>query len=278
VATCLLVAYDGTAFHGAARQPGVATIVGSLEEALRLRRVPFESLAVAGRTDAGVHARAQVVSGLPALDGRELERLAGMLPRALWLRAACQVEESFDARRGARWRSYVYRVRRAPRDPLAERAWSLAVPLALRPMREVAAALCEVGDFSALCKSSAAGGYRRRLHAVELVERPGWLEVVVVGESFCHQMVRRIVGMLVEVGRGRLLPAEAVARVRHGDRTRLAFLAPPQGLFLWQVGYRPEWGEALSSYRAHGFEHEWARIDRRELPGPLEWWAECQSE
>jgi len=278
VATCLVVAYDGAAFHGAARQPGVVTVVGALEEALRLRGIATEGLAIAGRTDAGVHARAQVVSGLPALGAEELARLAQMLPRALWLRAACQVEESFDARRGARWRSYVYRIRRASRDPLAERAWSLPLPLALCSMREVAAELALVTDFSALCKSSAAGGYRRRLLTVELLERPGWLEIVVVGESFCHQMVRRVVGMLVEVGRGRLPAGEALARVRGGDRTQLAFLAPPRGLFLWGVGYRAEWSEALESYRAHGFEQEWAKIDRRELPGPLEWWAECQSE
>jgi len=278
VATCLVVAYDGVGFHGAAYQPGVVTVMGALKEALRLRRIATEQLAIAGRTDAGVHARAQVISGLGDLARVDLERVAGALPRGLWLRAACGVEGSFDARRAARWRSYLYRIRRVERDPLAGRAWSLAVPLDVAAMREVAVALPGVADFAALCKSSAAGGYRRRLLAVELIERSGWLEVFVAGESFCHQMVRRVVGVLVEVGRRRLDPYEALARVQGGDRTQLAFLAPPKGLFLWSVGYRHEWSESLAALLAHGFEHQWATIDRRELPGPLEWWAECQSE
>lgn len=278
MATCLVVAYDGAAFHGAARQPGIVTMLGTLQEVLELRRIPVDRLVVAGRTDTGVHARAQVVSGLRDLDGATLDRLARALPSTLALRAACHVDDQFDARRLATWRAYLYRIRRAERDPLAARAWCRPGPLALDAMSEFAAGLMRCEDFAALCKAGAAGGYQRRLLAVVLVPCPGWLDVMVVGESFCHQMVRRLVGVLVEVGTGRLGAGVALDRVAAGDRTRLAYLAPPSGLYLWGVGYHPSWEWLVDGYRRHGFDREWATIDRDALPGPLEWVAECQAE
>ncbi|MCI2974567.1 MAG: tRNA pseudouridine(38-40) synthase TruA [Ferrimicrobium sp.] len=273
----LVLAYDGEQFHGSAPQPQVRTVIGSLVNGLDLLNVDTSEVAMAGRTDAGVHARCQVVSlEAPELDPSIWPRLHVVVGDGVMLRAVMRVPPEFHARHSARWRQYLYRVRAASRDPLFPHAWQLPVSLDIDRMRELASYLLTVEDFHAMCKVGSAGGYRRRLHAIDIIERAGLIEFSVLGISFCHQMVRRIVGAMVQVGRGRWSVARVVDAIEARDRSVLTELAPPSGLYLWRVGYADAWEWAPERLRESGFEQDWATIDRLELDFPLEWSAECR--
>jgi tRNA pseudouridine38-40 synthase len=147
--------------------------------------------------------------------------------------------------------------------------------LDIAAMRELASLLCTVESFEALCKAGSAGGYRRRIHSIEILELDGFFEISVLGASFCHQMVRRIVGALVQVGRGRWATEYVMEAIASRDRALLSELAPAHGLYLWRVGYSQAWEWAARTLYLRGFEEDWAVIDRLELPFPLEWSAEC---
>ncbi|WP_298343251.1 tRNA pseudouridine(38-40) synthase TruA [Ferrimicrobium sp.] len=272
----LVLAYDGSHFHGSAPQPQVETVVGSLLRALSLLKIEVADLALAGRTDTGVHARFQVVSlATSGLTPESFPRLQAILPEGIFLRAGMSVPEGFHARHSALWRQYRYRIRRATRDPLFPMAWPLAQGLDISAMIEVANWLGSVDEFDALCKANSAGGYRRRLHSIDIVEGEGFIDISVVGVSFCHQMIRRIVGALVQVGRGRWPAARVVEAVGSHDRAPLCELAPSRGLYLWRIGYQPTWEWAAKTVFDRGFDQDWVVIDRLELPFPLEWSAEA---
>ncbi|MCL5972911.1 tRNA pseudouridine(38-40) synthase TruA [Ferrimicrobium acidiphilum] len=275
----LVLAYDGRRFHGSALQPHVATVAGSLVRGLELLRVDMSEFAMAGRTDAGVHARSQVISFASA-DVRDgtWPRLHALLADGIMLRSVVLVPPEFHARHSACWRQYLYRIRRGSHDPLFPSAWQLTDELDRGAMAELAAYLLTVDDFDALCKVNSAGGYRRRIHAIDVIERAGMIDISVLGVSFCHQMVRRIVGALVRVGRGRASVSQVAHAVEMHNRGLLSELAPPGGLYLWRVGYSEEWAWAPSLLRERGFEQDWATIGRLELDFPLEWSAECPSD
>ncbi|WP_298208870.1 tRNA pseudouridine(38-40) synthase TruA [Ferrimicrobium sp.] len=271
----LVLAYDGSRFHGSAPQPQTRTVVGSLVEALELLKIGVSDLAIAGRTDAGVHARFQMISLSAAnLSVDSFSRLHAVLPEGIWLRAAMRAPEEFHARHSAQWRQYRYRIRRATRDPLSPMSWQMPHELDVGVMAEVANRICMVAEFEALCKANSAGGYRRRLHAIDIVAQESFIDISVIGVSFCHQMVRRIVGTLVQVGRGRWPPSRVVDAVSARDRAPLSELAPSRGLYLWRVGYQLGWEWGSASLFDRSFEEDWASIDRAELPFPLEWSAE----
>jgi tRNA pseudouridine38-40 synthase len=249
----LVVAYDGAGFHGFAPNEGVATVAETLREALgRVAREPVD-LVGAGRTDAGVHAWGQVVScDLPTgvdLDGL-VRRLNSMCGPAIVVRSAEWADPGFDARFSARWRRYRYTVLNSPvPDPfLARTAWHVPRPLSLASMRLGCDPLIGEHDFSAFCRRPkvAADGpppsmVRRVLDAdwhVMGSEHPGPLLVFEIrATAFCHQMVRSIVGTLVDVGLGRLHGGDVRGILLGRDRSRAGQVAPPHGLCLWDVGY-----------------------------------------
>lgn len=246
----LLVAYDGSGFRGFAAQPGTTTVAGSLGAAIaraaRLDDPPV--LVCAGRTDAGVHARGQVVHVdlpdplPPRLDlARAVNR---QLAPAVVVRRAEPAPEGFDARRSATGRRYRYLVHHAPGpDPLLARlAWHVASPLDLRAMRGAADTLVGEHDFRAFCRRPP--GTTADQPIVRRVTDAGWAEgpctllrFDVAAGSFCHQMVRSMVGALVQVGRGRATTADLVARLRSGSRAGAPQPAPPHGLCLEAVSY-----------------------------------------
>jgi tRNA pseudouridine38-40 synthase len=238
----LLLAYDGAGFRGFARQPGLRTVQGTLEDALaELLRGPVR-LVGAGRTDAGVHAAGQVVS-FEAPDGVDpvwlRDRLNRRLAPELVVREAARAPASFDARRSARSRTYEYRLYRSPvPDPFLDRfALHVPGPLDLGSLRRAARDLVGEHDFASFCRRSGSST-RRRVRRVTVAARPGGLVIVrVVADSFCHQMVRSIVGLLLEVGRGRR-PADAVRRALAAmDRAAAGPVAPAKGLALVRVSY-----------------------------------------
>jgi tRNA pseudouridine38-40 synthase len=241
----LLVAYDGTAFHGWARQrdPSVRTIEGTLRA--ELSRVLREEvrLSVAGRTDAGVHARGQVVS-FGTASSLAPERLQaavnGRLAPEVVVRDAADAPDGFDARFSASAREYRYVVDTAALpDPFTARfAWHRPTPLSVPAIRAGARALVGEHDFTTFCRHP--GGDRSTVRDLQRlsVTRDG--EVVVFSlraNAFLHQMVRSIVGTLVTVGEGRRSPEEVATALAARDRSGAAPVAPPQGLTLERVVY-----------------------------------------
>jgi tRNA pseudouridine38-40 synthase len=237
----LVVAYDGALFSGFARQRDRRTVQGELEAALE--RVAKRSVVTvgAGRTDAGVHAWGQVVhADVPArLDPERVRRALNGLRPEIVVRAVGWATAGFDARHSARRRTYVYRVddSSAP-DPLV-RGFVLAWPRALdlARMREAAGQLIGEHDFAAFCRSRAEATTKRRLRSLGIRRVRGLVEVRLVADAFCWQMVRGIVGHLLLVGDGRRDPASTVAVLAAADRSRAGNIAPAHGLVLESVAY-----------------------------------------
>jgi tRNA pseudouridine38-40 synthase len=238
----LVLAYDGAPFSGFARQRDRRTVQGDLEAALeRLAKQPVTTVG-AGRTDAGVHARGQVVhADVPVrLDPERVRRaLNGRLGPEITVREAAWAPPGFDARHSARRRTYVYRVDDSGvPDPLL-RGFVLAWPrpLDLPRMREAAGPLLGEHDFAAFCRSRAGATTTRRLRTLGIRRRRGLVEVRLVADAFCWQMVRGIVGHLLLVGDGRRDPASTVAVLAAADRSRAGNIAPVHGLVLESVSY-----------------------------------------
>ena len=259
--TRLVVAYDGAPFHGFARNEGVRTVGGTLTDAIGTVVGHPVELTCAGRTDKGVHARAQVVhfdAPVGAVDHGALVRsLNRMCAPAIAVVTAEAVDRSFDARFSATARRYRYLVHNRPTpDPFtAASAWHVDVPLLLPAMVLGCDALIGEHDFSAFCRrptrrdGAEASLVRRVTEAAWYDDGDGRLRFEIEASSFCHQMVRSIVGTLIDVGRQRRRPGELLGVIRSRDRRHAGDLAPPHGLTLWTVRY-PGWSsdEARASW------------------------------
>mgnify|MGYP001195766523 FL=1 len=245
------VAYDGTDFSGWAAQPGRRTVQGELEAALaRVLRLPKVSLTCAGRTDAGVHARGQVVqadipvSTWESEGERLLRRLAGVLPGDVRVCAARPAPPGFDARFSPLFRRYLYRVSDAPHgvDPLLRRdvLWHRR-PLDVARMNEAARRLLGEHDFAAFCRKREGATTVRELLRLEWERVDEYLlHGTVQADAFCHNMVRALVGALLAVGDGRRevdWPAEVLGA---GVRDSAVHVVGQHGLSLEEVRYPPD--------------------------------------
>lgn len=236
------LSYDGSGFHGFARQRDIRTVQGELEGALARVLGDVPDTTGAGRTDRGVHARHQVVT-LEVEEVPDLDRLRrgvdGMLGGEVAVWSAVQAPDGFDARFSPAWREYRYFIDPRPTaDPLTRAwVWHLGRPLDTEAMERAAGAFLGEHDFASFCRRRAgASTVREVLDAGWRVENP--LAVFRVrARAFCHQMVRSLVGLCVDVGLGRV-PAEAVPDVMAAqDRQAVGTVAPPHGLILWEVGF-----------------------------------------
>lgn len=245
----LTVAYDGTGFSGIAPSPGVKTVGSQLTTSLeRIFRMPV-TLAMAGRTDAGVHAWGQVVSFDAPADRLDLVALQRSLNQlcgpAIVVRDAEVVDSRFDARHSARIRRYRYTILTTPTPSpfLTVTAWHVPGPLDLAMLRLACDPLFGEHDFTSFCRRPKLpegvpfSMTRRVLDARWVVLDDGLLRFDIDGTAFCQQMVRSIVGTLVECGQGKRTVAEISAALRGADRTLVANPAPPHGLCLWEVVY-----------------------------------------
>jgi len=250
--TVLTLSYDGSGFAGFARQPGLSTVQGEIESALRtcVRR-EIETVG-AGRTDAGVHALGQVMSfaadaGDPA-EPQLLRSLNALTPSGIVVTGVRRASGEFSARHSAVAREYRYRIVPGPVPPLfiAPYAWSVPHALDLHAMREAAGHLIGEHDFKSFCVTESARGKRtnRRLDMLEIgpemVLGEHAITVRVIGNAFLHSMVRTIVGSLVEVGSGRQEPGWMATSLAACDRAAAGPTAPPHGLTLWHVSYPEE--------------------------------------
>ena len=247
------VAYDGGGFAGWAAQPGRRTVEETLAVALgqvlRLGEPP--RLTVAGRTDAGVHARGQVAQfALPepmwAENGDKLRyRLAAVLPPDLRVPDVALAPAGFDARFSALWRRYSYRIcdDLALADPLQRHrtVWLPRQPLDLAVMNAAARDLLGEHDFAAFCRRREGATTVRELQVLEWRRDADGIAVAEVrADAFCHNMVRALIGGLVEVGAGRREPGWPAAVLRAGLRDPALRVMPPHGLCLEEVGYPPD--------------------------------------
>jgi tRNA pseudouridine38-40 synthase len=245
------LSYDGSAFSGWAAQPGRRTVEDVLAAALgRVLRLPSPpKLTVAGRTDAGVHARGQVVhldvpeEAWSVTADRAMSRLAGVLPADVRIRAVAPALEGFDARFSALWRRYTYRVcdDEAAADPLRrhETLWYFR-RLDLATMNQAARRLLGEHDFAAFCRRREGATTIRTLRALDWHrDAHGTATATVAADAFCHNMVRALVGALLAVGEGRQAPGWPATVLAAAVRDPAVRVVPPHGLCLEEVGYPP---------------------------------------
>lgn len=243
------VAYDGSGFHGFASNPGVRTVAGEITDAMSKATGSEIKLTCAGRTDKGVHGFGQVISfDLP--EGVDIERFARavntMCRPAIVLRDVEVATADFDARFSALWRRYRYRLLAAPTfDPLLRSmVWHVPEPLDRSAMTHAATQLVGTQDFSSFCRKPKVVDGEPEPSLVRTVLDAEWreydesiLEFWIRATSFCHQMVRSIVGTIVDIGQGRL-DVESIPEILAAkDRSHAGQVAPPAGLTLFEVGY-----------------------------------------
>jgi len=260
----LTIAYDGADFHGWQLQPGLPTIQGALQDALR--QITQEPITIHGasRTDAGVHALGQVAhfKTHSTLDAQEIQRgMNALLPPSVRVVAAQQVGQDFHSRWLAQGKTYRYRIYRGEVLPPFDhrRAFHYPWPLDEAAMSAAARAFEGQHDFTSFAASTGSEeddkdrDMQRVIHSSEIVrdhererERDE-IAYVVRGRSFLRYMVRKIVGTLIEVGKGRLAPGDIPLIFEARDRSRSGPTVPPEGLYLVSLEY-PDPTDSLAKH------------------------------
>ena len=237
------ICYDGTRYRGWHRLPGKDdTIQGKLETVLsRILGEPIE-ISGSGRTDAGVHARGQVANfhcestmAAPEI----LENLRRYLPEDIGIYSCRDVSERFHARLNAKEKTYCYRIWNSEMPCVFDRRFVAAMPetLDISAMEQAARYLMGQHDFAAFCgNAKMKKSTVRYIRDLTVTRQGNEVRITVTGNGFLHNMVRILVGTLVEVGRGEREP-DSIPQLFGGKRAEAGFLAPPQGLCLMEVYY-----------------------------------------
>ncbi|MEM5788637.1 MAG: tRNA pseudouridine(38-40) synthase TruA [Syntrophobacteraceae bacterium] len=240
----LLLEYDGSGYHGWQRQAGSLSIQEVVESRLGVMLGDKIGVRASGRTDAGVHARGQVVNFYcrSRLGPDEILRgLNSLLPEDIVVLEAEEVEEAFHSRFSAISKIYEYHILNRPVASalLRKSAWHVRQPLLMEPMLECLSAACGQRDFASFMTSgSAVSSTVRNLLRAEL-HRPGpdYLKLIFEGDGFLRHMVRNLTGTIVEVGRGKRTPDDFVRILSEKDRRKAGMTAPAHGLYLMAVNY-----------------------------------------
>lgn len=240
----ITVSYDGTNYYGWQKQKGKKTIQGTLEKALRRILKRTVKLTGSGRTDAGVHAFFQCanfktdkllvpVKKLPYVLNR-------LLPEDIRVLNAEEVDEGFDARRSAKAKTYMYVISNlSVQSPFSARySWHIPEPLDVTKMRKAARTLIGKHDFRAFMSSgSVVSSTVREVKKIVIKKKNSQIMIIIRADGFLKQMVRNIVGTLVEAGKGKRTPQEVAKILSSRDRTKAGICAPAHGLFLLSVDY-----------------------------------------
>ena len=244
----LTIAYHGTHFHGWQQQSGLRTVQAELERAFAAIDCPHVHVEGAGRTDAGVHALAQAAHARIERDfapERLLSALNTNLPDDVAVQRVVKAPDTFHARFHAAGKRYVYRCLCASVRPAIARDlyhW-VRRPVDLAAMRQAAACLLGRHDFAAFASNPGyprKRGTTRTLHHAHLCRRSNGFDFAVQGGGFLYNMVRNLMGSLLEVGYGNRSPAWFHGVLAGGDRRAAGPTAPPHGLYLQRVLYAPD--------------------------------------
>lgn len=239
----LIVAYDGSGYHGFQKQKNAQTVQGVLEEALAKLCGGSVVTAGSGRTDAGVHALAQTVTFTTAgrIPCANLVRAAAsLLPKDIVIISAEEVADGFHARFSARWKTYHYKllVNEHANPFMVRYAWQLRQQLDVAAMNAAAALLLGTHDFSAFRSSgSVESSPVKTIYEAKWQQRGQELLFSISGDGFLYHMVRNLVWSLVQVGLGKRTTADFAAELAAQRCEFLNEPAPPQGLYLAHVGY-----------------------------------------
>ena len=237
------ICYDGTRYRGWQRLPGKDdTIQGKLETVLsRILGEPIE-ISGSGRTDAGVHARGQVANfhcESTMASPEILENLRRYLPEDIGIYSCRDVSERFHARLNAKEKTYCYRIWNSEMPCVFDRRFVAVMPerLDVDAMEQAARYLMGQHDFAAFCgNAKMKKSTVRYIRDLTVTRQENEVRITVTGNGFLHNMVRILVGTLVEVGRGEREP-DSIPQLFGGKRAEAGFLAPPQGLCLMEVYY-----------------------------------------
>ncbi|MDR3556417.1 MAG: tRNA pseudouridine(38-40) synthase TruA [Syntrophobacteraceae bacterium] len=240
----LVLEYDGCGYHGWQRQAGSLSIQEVIESRLGVMLGQRVGINASGRTDAGVHAKAQVVNFRARTKLKTDEILKGLnslLPHDIAVLSAEETDRSFHARFSALSKIYEYHIlnRLAPSALLRNYIWHVRHALALEPMRECLARICGPNDFSAFMASgSPVSSTARNMLRAELEHiGPDRLKLTFEADGFLRHMVRNLTGTIVEVGKGKKTTADFERIIRSGDRRQAGITAPARGLYLISVNY-----------------------------------------
>ncbi len=241
----LTIEYDGTDYHGWQVQPGMTTIQGTLQKAVK--RIVGKGVHVmgAGRTDSGVHALGQVASLRAEFSHPPdtLRRaLTSVLPPDIVVTAVEEMDNDFHAQRYARWKRYRYTLLTRPYPSALERRYTLFVPYPLKidAMADAARVLIGTHDFSAFqAAHSSAKSPVRTVLVAEFRHDGDHLSFEIVADGFLRHMIRIIMGTLLDVGQGKLRSEELKAILEGKDRNNASKTISPHALCLLEVGYQP---------------------------------------
>jgi len=240
----LVIEYEGTSYHGWQKQPQALTVQKVVEESLsRLFNEPIKTQA-AGRTDAGVHAKTQVVNFKTHLYLPRRAIICGLntyLPEDIRVKSAKEVSLDFHAQRSALNRTYRYVIYNYSFTPPFYRnfVWKVPFNLKIRLMREASKFLIGEYDFSSFqAQGSFTSSPRRKIEKIDFFKKGRFIFIYIKANSFLYKMVRNIVGTLVEVGREKITPFRIKQILEAKNRKYAGPTAPPQGLYLVWVSYK----------------------------------------
>jgi len=239
-----IISYDGSGFSGYQVQPNKRTVQSVLESVLtKMHRGKEVKVFASGRTDAGVHAKGQVIhfdSPLQIPEEKWEKALNSLLPEDLSVLSVVSVEESFHARFDAKGKEYRYVLHLSSKwDPFRRKfAYQYPFPLDLNAMEEASKFFLGTHDFTSFCAAKTEVVDKvRTIETIDFTRENELLTIRFVGNGFLYNMVRILVGTLLEVGSGERSPEDIPIILAHRDRKYSGKTAPGHGLYLWEVFY-----------------------------------------
>jgi len=234
--------YDGTNFNGWGKQPGQRTVQDEIEKALKNIFKTALNVTCAGRTDKGVHAAGQVISfqadDIPT--DKLILRLNSLLSKDVSIKSAEIAPESFDARKSAKFKTYMYAIRNSPyRSPLYEnRSWHISKPLDILKMRDAANFLQHKRDYSVFDSYNSVFDYKTvDLKKVSVIKRGSFVIISVTGDRFLYKMARKIAGELVRIGKDEQTLEDFKDSIINKNKAKTGKPAPACGLYLLKIIY-----------------------------------------